>query len=244
MRKNTLNFLVDAVSLVVMFGMIATGLVMRFVLPPGTGGRHGGARNLLWGMGRHDWGDVHFWLAVVIGVLLLVHVALHWAWVCSTLQRLVRGGESAGSKTTTRTRNLYGAGFLVVVVAVFAAFVWIAWIHAVTQHPVGGKHGIETAQPTDHSGETDDGDGLPHPHAGRSQGKGWGSMTLAEFEADTGVPVAVVREGLGLPDTVLPDERLGRLRHQYGFEMSALHAIIESHQEKGEERKHSTFPEK
>ena len=33
MRRNTLNFIVDAVSLLVMFGMIATGLIIRFILP-------------------------------------------------------------------------------------------------------------------------------------------------------------------------------------------------------------------
>ena len=64
MRRNTLNFLVDALTLLAIFVMIATGLVIRFILPPGTGGGHGGAGLLLWGMGRHDWGDVHFWTSV------------------------------------------------------------------------------------------------------------------------------------------------------------------------------------
>ena len=71
MRRNTLNFIVDLVSLLVMLGMIATGVVMRFLLPPGTGGRHGdGPVKSLCGLGRHDWGDVHFWLGVAIGVLM------------------------------------------------------------------------------------------------------------------------------------------------------------------------------
>ena len=63
MRRNTINFLVDAASALVVIGLVATGLLTRFVLPPGSG-----SWRLLWGMGRHDWGDVHFWLAVVGGV--------------------------------------------------------------------------------------------------------------------------------------------------------------------------------
>ena len=37
MKRNTLNFVIDAASALTMAGMIATGLVIRFVLPPGSG---------------------------------------------------------------------------------------------------------------------------------------------------------------------------------------------------------------
>jgi len=228
MRRNTLNFLVDIVSLVVMFGMIATGLVIRFVLPPGTGGRHGGAHKVLCGLGRHDWGDIHFWLAVAIGVLLLVHVALHWAWVCGIVQRLVRRGEPGGTKATAWTRNLYGSGFLIATVAAFAAFLWIAWASAVTL-PGGAGNEHQTPPRKVHEVEGDDQEEHEGLHAGYRPDNGWGSATLAEVEADTGVPVAVIREGLELPDTVSEKERLGRLRQRYGFEMSAVRAIIEKH---------------
>lgn len=233
MRRNTVNLLVDILSLLVMSGMIATGLVIRFVLPPGTGGRHGGAREVLWGMGRHDWGDVHFWLAVAIVALLLAHVALHWTWVCGTVQRFVGRGGPEGAKTPARTRNMYGAGFLAVVIVVYAAFLWIARANVATfageaEHddPATRRHG--------HDGRTGDRGEDHRPNGGRGQGKGWGSMTLAELEADTGVPVAVIREKLGLPDTVPPDERLGRLGSRYGFRMSAVRDIIETHRDEAD----------
>ena len=46
MRRNKLNFLIDALALLAMLGMIATGLVIRYVLPAGSGGhgRGGGHR--------------------------------------------------------------------------------------------------------------------------------------------------------------------------------------------------------
>jgi hypothetical protein len=51
---------------------------MKFVLPPGSG-------NLsVWGLGRHAWGGLHFWLAAGLIVLLVLHLALHWAWVCAS----------------------------------------------------------------------------------------------------------------------------------------------------------------
>src|SRR3989304_3725348 len=104
MKRNTLNFLIDLVSLAAMLGLILTGIVMKFILPPGTGGRGGGERSELWGLGRHDWGDIHFWLAVSVLSLLVLHVALHWGWVTGTLRRLFRPGVPAGSAVA---RNLY-----------------------------------------------------------------------------------------------------------------------------------------
>ena len=62
MKRNTLNFVIDATSALVMVGMIATGLLLRFVLPPGSG-----SRRMLWIWGRHDWGDLRFRLAVGVG---------------------------------------------------------------------------------------------------------------------------------------------------------------------------------
>ncbi len=111
-RRSTLNFLVDVLTLLAIFVMIVTGLVIRLVLPPGTGGRHGEGGLLLWSRGRHDWGDMHFWASVVLGMLLVVHVALHCSWVCTTVRRSL-GGKDAGQFSAVK-RNAYGIGFLVV----------------------------------------------------------------------------------------------------------------------------------
>jgi hypothetical protein len=35
----------------------------------------------LLGLGRHDWGDVHFILALLFLVVILVHIVLHWSWI-------------------------------------------------------------------------------------------------------------------------------------------------------------------
>ena len=97
MRRVTLNFIVDLVGFVDLLLLAATGSVMRWVLPPGSGGGGGGrgygfrgGRGLgpgagqvkqLLGLGRHDWGDVHFVLALLFVLLILVHIVLHWAWI-------------------------------------------------------------------------------------------------------------------------------------------------------------------
>lgn len=90
-HKGHILFWTD-VLLAVSFVLLAvTGAVMRWVLPPGTGGRHGGraaGRELL-NMSRHDFGDVHFWIAGIMVLLVLLHLALHWGWIRASTQRIV-----------------------------------------------------------------------------------------------------------------------------------------------------------
>ncbi|MBN2131332.1 MAG: DUF4405 domain-containing protein [Sedimentisphaerales bacterium] len=89
MRRTTLNFIVDAVGFVDLLLLAATGVILRWVLPPGSGGHgqafrggRGGAHiRTLWGLGRHDWGDVHFVLSLLFVFLILVHLILHWTWI-------------------------------------------------------------------------------------------------------------------------------------------------------------------
>jgi len=90
MKRLWLNFSIDLISFLNLLCLIFTGLVMKFILPPGTGGlgRHlhdGSGRGVrtkeLWLMGRHEWGGIHFYLAFFFIVLMVIHVILHWGWI-------------------------------------------------------------------------------------------------------------------------------------------------------------------
>jgi hypothetical protein len=89
MRRTTLNFIVDLIGFVDLLLLAATGVILKWVLPPGSGGHgrgfHGGRGGEhirdLWGMGRHDWGDIHFVLSLLFIVLMFVHLVLHWTWI-------------------------------------------------------------------------------------------------------------------------------------------------------------------
>jgi hypothetical protein len=126
MRKNTVNYLVDLVGLLAMLGMVFTGAVMRFILPPGSGGRGHGQGLTLWGLGRHDWGDIHYILAWVLAATVLVHVVLHWNWVVETTRQIVRPSASDSRRPGPWKRGLYGAGFLAIIVALMAVLLWYA----------------------------------------------------------------------------------------------------------------------
>ena len=58
-------------------GLAGTGLILAWRLPPGSRGGHGLS---VLGWGRHDWGDLHTWLAYAFLAMVFVHLALHWRW--------------------------------------------------------------------------------------------------------------------------------------------------------------------
>ena len=76
--KIWLNRLVDFLLWIAICLMLATGFVIRYRLPPGS---RGGSGLGIWGLTRHDWGDLHTWLAYTVCVLTVLHLVLHWRWL-------------------------------------------------------------------------------------------------------------------------------------------------------------------
>ena len=84
-----MNFIVVLVAFLNLLGLAFTGFIMKFILPPGTGGRgrelHEGLGRehikTFWSMTRHEWGSVHFYLALLFVILMVVHIILHFNWL-------------------------------------------------------------------------------------------------------------------------------------------------------------------
>ena len=108
MSRNTFNVCLDFLSLLVMLGLATTGGIIHFVLPAGTGQSH-----VLFGLGRHDYGQIHFYLAATALPLLALHVALHWSWVCSVAARVLgKRQPSLRSQTRAGLAVLLGCSLL------------------------------------------------------------------------------------------------------------------------------------
>ncbi len=74
-RKHNQNLIIDIISFLNLVLLIITGSVMYFILPHGS-------RDKEWlGLTRHEWGDIHFWVAILFVVVIGVHLVLHWKWI-------------------------------------------------------------------------------------------------------------------------------------------------------------------
>jgi hypothetical protein len=88
MKRTNLNFIIDAVAFVGFVVLATTGVLLRYVLPPGSG-----RYSRIWGLDRHEWGGIHFWISIVLFSVLSLHLVLHWRWIVSVVRGRPRGGS-------------------------------------------------------------------------------------------------------------------------------------------------------
>ena len=74
----------------------------------------------LWGLGRHDFGKIHFYLALTVSVAILIHICLHWSWVCATSCALFGLKHASADRQKT-----YGAVILVILMILTIALLYL-----------------------------------------------------------------------------------------------------------------------
>lgn len=197
MNRNLLNFVVDAITALVALSMVLTGVLLRWVLPPGSG-----QRALLWGLDRHQWGDIHWWLAIALVGMALLHVALHWRWICSMVLRIGRGSGAIKSQLASRAAG----------VAVAIGLGLLLWgFVVVAKSNVTGLAGGD----------------LPPSRVQASDANIRGSTTLAQAAAMLDMDTATLCERMGLDPSTHPNTRLGVLARDGGMSMSDLRRLAE-----------------
>jgi hypothetical protein len=199
MARTTLNFIIDLATTLVMLAMISTGLLVRFVLPPGSGDRMS-----VWNNTRHEWGDVHFWLAVTLGAFVLIHLALHWGWVCSLVARWFRSTHTLSMSRSALRRNLMGGAVLAATALLITGFLWSAQRAIVKADGGagqfrGGRQAAVDIEKRSDSMEASDKAKPAHDSLLR------GSMTLREASEHLGLTPHRIAEILDLRGAVSPD---------------------------------------
>lgn len=115
--KTLINFWLDAVLLVLFVALAGMLGVLALVYPPGE------LHATIWGMTAADWLNGLFAVFCTFAVGIVLHVMLHWGWICGTVATKLFGrkaGKDDGSQT------LIGVGFLIFLLHLLGAFVLAA----------------------------------------------------------------------------------------------------------------------
>jgi hypothetical protein len=113
MNRTIANIIFDIIAAFLLLGMIATGYLLRFPLPPGSN------KTLsLWGLTRHQWGDIHFWISLGLLVVLVIHLVLHWNWIVTVIGKRCHLVKTA-HPSLVRTGILTG-GTVILAIMLFA----------------------------------------------------------------------------------------------------------------------------
>jgi hypothetical protein len=109
-----INFWLDAALLLVFTALCGCATIVRFVFPAGqiaSGWK-------LWGADYDQWCNLQYGLLSVLAAGILVHVMLHWSWVCNVAAS--RFGRDKKARIDEGTQTLYGVGLLIVLLNAIA----------------------------------------------------------------------------------------------------------------------------
>lgn len=111
-QRALINFWLDASLLALFVGLIWVSVVVRFVFPPGP--LAAGWR--LWGYTFDEWAGMQFALLALLTLGILVHVMLHWSWVCGIAAAMMASTKRA--RIDEGLQTIYGVGFLIFLLAI------------------------------------------------------------------------------------------------------------------------------
>lgn len=113
LTKTDVNFWLDALLLVVFSVQCWLSVVVRFVFPKAVES----AGWTLWGWDYQRWSDAQFAVLCLLAAGVLVHVMLHWSWVCGVVAGKLRHrkGAAASAAKDDGSRTLWGVGLMIVV---------------------------------------------------------------------------------------------------------------------------------
>jgi hypothetical protein len=124
LSKTMVNFIVDAFLLTLVVSLLLSAAVLRFVFPVPSAA----AGWSLWGFGYDAWANFQFGLVAVIGLAILLHVMLHWSWVCGVIVTKLLRGPNRATKLDEGQQTLWGVGLLIVVVNVIGLLLGLAYL--------------------------------------------------------------------------------------------------------------------
>jgi hypothetical protein len=118
-RHSTIvNFWLDVVLLILFLAQAGMFAVLHVVFPRGAGSDW-----TVWNASPLDWSETLFATFCVFSVGIVLHVMLHWTWICGVIATRLLGrkpGKDDGSHT------LLGVGVIVVLVHLLAGGILLA----------------------------------------------------------------------------------------------------------------------
>ena len=109
------NFLVDTGLLINFLALMSVAVIVQFLFPAPQ--QSGGWA--LWGWGFDQWLQLQFGLVASLALGVLLHLMLHWTWVCGVVAGwLPRTADGKKRLPDDGTRTIAGVGLLIVILNV------------------------------------------------------------------------------------------------------------------------------
>lgn len=121
LSRTLINLWLDVALLINFLGLGIVSVILQFVFPPGIAA--GGWS--LWGLNFSQWQSLQFGMLSLLTVGIVVHLMLHWTWVCSVVARNVFGETDVPDEGL---QTIYGVILLIAVLLTGAVFTGLATV--------------------------------------------------------------------------------------------------------------------
>jgi hypothetical protein len=108
MKKNLLKYIINSILFIDICSIAVIGLLLAFIIPEGRGYQ---APKYFLGLHRHEWGNIHLFLSILLSGLLVCHLRLNRTWIIQSTKRYF------GDRWETALWAFSGAWTLVLLVA-------------------------------------------------------------------------------------------------------------------------------
>jgi hypothetical protein len=123
LTRTDINFLLDAILLLFFVALCICSVILEYVFPAGT---HADGWTL-WKRSFNQWSDYRFRLLSAMALGVLIHVMLHWTWICGVASSRMRGKSSGGPAAhDDPSRTLWGVALLIVIINLAGAIIAVA----------------------------------------------------------------------------------------------------------------------
>ena len=118
--RTDVNFWLDCLLAAAFFGLAAISMLIRFVFPRA----QDSSGWTLWSYSYDDWIQAQFAVLAILTLLILVHVMLHWNWVCCVAQQRVL--NSGNKKPDNGWQTIVGVGLMIVILNLLGILMGVA----------------------------------------------------------------------------------------------------------------------
>ncbi|MBN2807319.1 MAG: DUF4405 domain-containing protein [Prolixibacteraceae bacterium] len=224
--KPKTNLLIDAILLLLLMAMAGLGLLIKYVLVPGfkRNDLYGSDVELFfWGYDRHQWGTVHLWVSLGFIFLVILHIIFHWRMIGCIFRQIF--GTKASRIIVVSSLVFFSLLFVITPLLIKPD------IAPMNNHHINHQK-VKIINDSHHNNSSDTINVIEKDQAVKSiqtttqhenlhVGDQKGSMTLAQFAHQQNVSLVSLAASMGIPEAIC-NERIGRLRRIYGFEIETL----------------------
>lgn len=227
-NKPKLNFIIDIIMFVLMMAIAGVGFLIKYILIPGFKRNEIYGRNVelyYWGIDRHEWANIHLILSFTFLFLLLLHIVFHWKLMVGLYRKMI---------PNKMWRILLASTFVIL-----SLLLSIMPLFVSPEITKGESHHIHSnAKEQSHSPQLENRNApeirVHRPEVPLSDLKHEkhtdiainGKMTINEVAIRYNISASELCTCIGVPNTKV-NEKLGRLKKTYAFDMDALRNFIE-----------------